>query len=78
MKQNVKMLVAMLLIAMCLTSDTAVTSAAPTSARLGKLRKHWPEAPILGESEVDTSSSHAPVRVSPAMNALRKRMSDLP
>ena len=34
MKQNVKMLVAMLLIAMCLTSDTAVTSAAPTSARL--------------------------------------------
>ena len=34
MKQNVKMLVAMLLIAMCLTSDTAVTSADQTSARL--------------------------------------------
>ena len=50
----------------------------PDIGTLVKLRKHWPEAPILGESEVDTSSSHAPVRVSPAMNALRKRMSDLP
>ena len=34
MKQFVKTLVAMLLIAMCLTSDTAVTSAAPTSVHL--------------------------------------------
>ena len=45
---------------------------------LCRLRRHWPEAPILGESELDTSSSHAPVRVSAAMNALRRAMSDLP
>ena len=47
-------------------------------SELCRLRRHWPEAPILGESEVDTSSSHAPVRVSPAMNQLRREMSDLP
>ena len=46
--------------------------------QLCKLRKQWPDAPILGESELDTSSSHAPVRVSTAMNALRREMSDLP
>ena len=34
MKQTVKMLLAMLLIAMCLTSDTAATSVAPTSTPL--------------------------------------------
>ena len=45
---------------------------------LCRLRRHWPEAPILGVSELDTSSSHAPVRVSAAMNALRREMSDLP
>ena len=50
----------------------------PDIGTLVKLRKHWPEAPILGESEVDTSSSHAPVRVSAAMNSLRSEMSDLP
>ena len=47
MKQFVKTLIAMLLIAMCLTSDTAVTSAAPTSARLpnsvntGQRLQYW-------------------------------------
>ena len=46
--------------------------------QLCKLRKQWPEAPILGESELDTSSTHAPVRVSAAMNALRRELSDLP
>ena len=45
---------------------------------LVKLRKHWPEAHILGMSELDTSSKHAPVRVSEAMNQLRRQMSDLP
>ena len=44
--------------------------------QLCKLRKQWPEAPILGESELDTSSSHAPVRVSAAMNALRRELSE--
>ena len=47
-------------------------------SELCRLRRHWPEAPILGESEVDTSSSHAPVHVSPAMNQLRRELSDLP
>ena len=46
--------------------------------QLCKLRKQWPEAKILGVSELDTSGSHAPVRVSAAMNALRRAMSDLP
>ena len=47
-------------------------------SELCRLRRHWPEAPILGVSELDTTSSHAPIRVSPAMNALRREMSDLP
>lgn len=46
-------------------------------AELCRLRRHWPEAPILGESELDTSLSHAPVRVNPEMNALRRELSDL-
>ena len=41
-------------------------------------RKQWPETPILGVSEIDPSASHAPVRVNPEMNALRREMSDLP
>ena len=45
---------------------------------LCRLRRHWPEAPILGVSEIDLSASHAPVRVNPEMNALRREMSDLP
>ena len=44
---------------------------------LCKLRRHWPEAKILGVSELDVSASHAPVRVNPEMNALRREMSDL-
>ena len=51
---------------------------APDIDTLVRLRNHWPEAPILGDRELDTSSSHAPVRVSPAMNRLRRKMSDLP
>ena len=45
---------------------------------LCRLRRHWPDAKILGVSEVDPSASHAPVRVNPEMNALRREMSDLP
>ena len=48
----------------------------PNIDTLVKLRKHWPEAPILGVSEVNTSSSHAPVRVSQAMNDLRRELSE--
>lgn len=46
--------------------------------QLCKLRKQWPDAKILGVSELDTSASHAPVRVNPEMNALRRELSDLP
>lgn len=46
--------------------------------KLCDLRRHWPEAKILGVSELDTSSSHAPVRVSESMNRLRRQLSDLP
>ena len=45
---------------------------------LCRLRRHWPDAKILGVSEIDPSTSHAPVRVNPEMNALRREMSDLP
>ena len=50
----------------------------PDIGTLVNLRKHWPEAPILGESEIDLSATYAPVRVNPEMNALRREMSDLP
>lgn len=50
----------------------------PDIGTLVKLRKHWPEAPILGVSEIDPSASHAPVWVNPEMNALRRQLSDLP
>lgn len=42
------------------------------------LRRHWPDAKILGVTELDISSSHAPVRVNPWMNELRRELSDLP
>ena len=45
---------------------------------LCRLRDHYLETPILGWSELDTSYEHAPVRVSAAMNQLRREMSDLP
>ncbi len=46
--------------------------------QLCKLRRHWPEAPILGVSEIDLSASHAPIRVNPEINTLRRQLSDLP
>lgn len=46
--------------------------------KLVKLRRHYPDAPILGVSELDTSTSHAPIRVNPEMNQLRRELSDLP
>ena len=49
----------------------------PDIETLVKLRRKWPEAKILGESELDTTTSHAPIRVSETMNALRRRLSDL-
>lgn len=44
--------------------------------QLVKLRRHYPDAKILGISELDTSASHAPIRVNPEMNALRRKLSD--
>ena len=49
----------------------------PDIDTLVKLRKHRPEAPILGVSEIDRSASHAPFQVSEAMNQLRRVLSDL-
>ncbi len=66
----VKAVLVTLVIALSLTSDTA--------SQLVKLREHWPNAKILGVSELDIASSHAPVRVNPWMNELRSRLSDLP
>ena len=43
-----------------------------------KLRKKWPDAKILGVSELDISARHAPVRVNHKLNALRRELSDLP
>lgn len=45
---------------------------------LCRLRRHYPETPILGMSELDTSRTYAPVRVNPEMNVLRRELSDLP
>lgn len=47
-------------------------------SELIRLRRHWPDAKILGVSELDLSGSHAPVRVSQEMNQLRRELSDLP
>lgn len=46
--------------------------------QLVKQRQHWPNAKILGLSELDISASHSPVRVNPWMNELRQALSDLP
>ena len=45
---------------------------------LAQLRLRYPDAKILGISELDATSSHAPVRINPKMNELRKELSDLP
>lgn len=47
-------------------------------AELVRLRRHYPDAKILGLSEIDLSSAYAPIKVSPWMNQLRREMSDLP
>ena len=46
--------------------------------RLVRLRRHWPDAKILGVSEINPAAAHAPIRVSEAMNQLRRELSDLP
>ena len=46
--------------------------------QLCRLRKHNPDAKILGVSELDLSGNHALVRVSEEMNRLRRELSDLP
>lgn len=45
-------------------------------SELVRMRSHWPEAKILGLSEVNSTSTYAPVRVNPRMNQLRKELSD--
>lgn len=46
--------------------------------QLVKLREHWPNAKILGVSELDITTSHYPIRVNHWMNELRSLLSDLP
>ena len=46
--------------------------------QLVKLRQRFPDAKILGKSELDTSAFHAAIRVNPEMNQLRRELSDLP
>ena len=43
-----------------------------------RLRRHWPNAKLLGVTELDISASYAPVRVNPDMNQLRRLLSALP
>ncbi len=45
--------------------------------QLIRLHRHYPDAKILGLSEIDLSSAYAPIKVSPWMNQLRREMSDL-
>ena len=46
--------------------------------QLVELRRQYPDAKILGLSEIDPSATYAPVRVSEAINALRLELSNLP
>lgn len=45
-------------------------------SELVRMRHHWPDAKILGLSEVNSTSTYAPVRVNPRMNQLRRELSD--
>ena len=46
---------------------------------LVELRKHFPDAKILGVAEIDGKASHCKnIIVSDAMNVLRQELSDLP
>lgn len=47
-------------------------------SQLLKLRRQWPNAKILGRSELDITASHVPVKVNPFVNELRRELSDLP
>lgn len=62
----------------CHVIDRAGLSRGELIDRLVRLRRHHPDAPILGLSEVDTSSAYAPIRVNPWMNQLRRELSDYP
>ena len=45
-------------------------------SELVRIRRHWPDAKILGLSEVNPTSTYAPVKVNPRMNQLRRELSD--
>jgi hypothetical protein len=49
----------------------------PDIPYLCHLRDKHPEAKIMGQSELDLSASHAPIKVNLSMNALRRVMSDM-
>ena len=45
-------------------------------SELVRIRRHWPDAKILGLSEINSTSTNSPVRVNPRMNQLRRELSD--
>ena len=49
----------------------------PDIPYLCHLRDKHPEAKMMGQSELDLSASHTPVRVNPAMNVIRRKMSEM-
>jgi hypothetical protein len=49
----------------------------PDIPYLCHLRDKHPEAKIMGQSEIDFSASHAPIKVNPSTNALRRVMSEM-
>ena len=49
----------------------------PDIPYLCHLRDKHPEAKIMGQSEIDLSARDAPIKVSPEMNIIRRKMSDM-
>ena len=45
--------------------------------QLVEFRRQYPDAKILGVSEIDPSATYAPIRVSEAMNQLRRELSEM-
>lgn len=56
----------------------AITCLQLKPQQLVRLRRHYPDAKILGLSEIDLSSAYAPIKVSPLMNQLRRELRDWP
>lgn len=62
----------------CLVVEIGSKDRTALLSELCELRRHYPDAKILGVSEVDPTAAHAPIRVNPMMNQLRLELSELP